>query len=140
MGQEQRRAARRDVSLPVAGRMPATPIYATLVNLSQSGLMAETADCDVKVGVTMLLELDADTAISGQVVWIENTRFGLEFHTPIDAGTVDRIAAGNSRAGEDAIAITDKFGRKLPELGNGVALRLHPAGKAEGRRSERNGT
>lgn len=95
----RRGSPRVPVGLTVGGRVPATPIAAHILDLSETGCRVRTPDIDlVRRGATILLALEADVEVAGQIVWLSGDRFGVRFHEPI---APDTIASISHRGGAD---------------------------------------
>ena len=77
--QERRSHPRIRIRRSVAGRIPATPIVATLLDISQSGCRAQTPQCRLEPGTTILLDLTVSRTVAGQVVWRRGDEFGVKF-------------------------------------------------------------
>lgn len=125
MDTDRRAAAIRfKVSLAVQGRVPATPIMAKLANVSLTGCMLETAECElIAPGATILLTISNIITLAGQVVWRVGSRVGIKFQSRASEDTLVRIRRASSHLNVDTMAISDSFGRDLPDLASIRPLR-----------------
>ena len=64
-----------------------------VVDLSTTGCMIEFAGEIPAVGSTLTLNLAGKFDASGQLVWKNETRFGVEFLKPVSLAVIDHIAA-----------------------------------------------
>ena len=125
---ERRRAPRTKTSREVIGRIPATPITATIFDFSLSGCLAQTESPLIQRGATILLDLSETDAIAGQVVWREDDRFGIEFHEHISSETLLRLTEADADRPGTKVDLKDRFGRRLTELG--ARIRIAPRARA----------
>ena len=114
---DQRKSYRTKVNRTVVGRIPATPIAVTVLDLSTGGCAIEVGAIAIPPGTTILLELSNLVEASGRVVWSDARRIGIEFY---DRLTADELLSGLRDDGNGsprgATAIRDSFGRELPPL------------------------
>jgi hypothetical protein len=80
-GERRRGAPRVPIDAVIQARVPATPIDARLLDVSTTGCLIQTPHIDrVARGATILLSLSHSEHVSGQVVRISGSRFGVRFH------------------------------------------------------------
>ena len=114
---DQRKSYRTKVNRTVVGRIPATPIAVTVLDLSTGGCAIEVGAIAIPPGTTILLELSNLVEAAGRVVWSDARRIGIEFYDRLTADellSVLRDDGNGSPSG--ATAIRDSFGRELPPL------------------------
>ena len=86
---ERRRAQRHPIDLDAQVReMGEEGHEARLVNISDTGFMAEVGEGDYEVGARIWLLLPGRERASAMVRWVSGIRLGAEFAEPIDASAV----------------------------------------------------
>ena len=106
---------REAVDRKVRGRVPATPVAATIVDLSNSGCRGR-AEGLPQPGATILLRLFAGEEVAGEVVWRRGDEFGVKFHQEIGDELVARFQENAAFEESTGGEVRDKFGRRLPPL------------------------
>ncbi len=99
----------------VVGRIPATPVNVTVLDLSTSGCLVEATAPLIKQGRTILLSLSDSVEIAGQVVWQDGSRFGVQFHREISTDELSSLMVRPDDR-ESGTSLRDRFGRLLPPL------------------------
>lgn len=93
-----RRAERRIVNLAAHLRDPGARLMdVDVINLSVTGFMAES-ESGLEEGANVWLKLPGLEPQSARVVWVEGTRAGFEFASPLHPATLDLLVAA-SRSG-----------------------------------------
>jgi hypothetical protein len=88
-----RRAERRIVNLAASLREPGASLAeAEVVNLSVTGFAAET-EAKLEPGALLWLKLPGLEPTSCRVIWVEGSKAGFEFMTPLHPGTLDTVTA-----------------------------------------------
>jgi hypothetical protein len=113
---EHRRTDRFSTHLQVRGRIPASPIAATILDVSTTGCRLEAASPLVKPGATILLDLPGGGAVAGQIVWRDDAECGVKFHEQISGRIIAQIISGEVAAAPLEDFARDRFGRRLPAL------------------------
>lgn len=73
-------------------RMPATPIPAELADVSKSGCAVRVQNNVVGMGrATVILTFCDQVEVSGEIVWVDHNRFGVEFHRQLDDDTIRQL-------------------------------------------------
>lgn len=95
---EGRRAERRIVNLAASLREPgASLVDAEVVNLSITGFAVETdGEAALEPGGHVWLKLPGLEPTNSRVVWVEGTKAGFEFVTPLHPATLD-LVTNNAR-------------------------------------------
>ena len=113
---ERRTSHRVELSRRAIGRVPATPIEVTVLNLSATGCLMQVHGERIAPGTTVLLNLTSELEVAGQVVRQAGDQVGLQFHHPLSAQLVmDLLGRDDPRRDIDS-PLTDSFGRDLPPL------------------------
>jgi hypothetical protein len=84
---DNRGAARRSLRLEVRASSPKDASSALIRNLSERGLLIETAT-DLAIGETIHVDLPEAGASEARVIWREGSFFGCEFLTPVSRAAV----------------------------------------------------
>lgn len=84
---DNRAARRRSLSLEVRAFSPPDAGNALIRNLSERGLLIETA-ADLAIGETIQVELPEAGACEARIVWRDGSFFGCEFLTPVPQAAV----------------------------------------------------
>lgn len=80
---EERVTVRLTSNVDAACRSPAVPVQAKILNLSQDGCLACAIRGAVSPGSTVLLDLSPRLQTSGEVIWCDESKFGVKFHNRI---------------------------------------------------------
>lgn len=101
---DSRGAARRSLNLEVTATSPTDASSALIRNLSERGLLIETA-AELAIGETIHVELPEAGTSEARVVWREGPFFGCEFLTPVSKAAVSAalLLAPAERASATAI-------------------------------------
>lgn len=95
---EGRRAERRIVNLAASLREPGAAIVdAEVLNLSNTGYMAQ-CDLPLEQGQVVYLKLPGMEAQKSRVVWVEETKAGFEFSTPVHPAIIDQLTENERKA------------------------------------------
>lgn len=84
---ERRRTSRRTLRLEVEGAGNEAAGRAVVRNLSETGLLLETAE-PLRNGDTLSVELPEAGAVVARVIWSRTPYFGCEFAAPVSRGSV----------------------------------------------------
>lgn len=122
---ERRRSERQPIVREVFGRVPATLVSATVLDVSATGCMGEADSVLIQRGATILLTFSDADEVAGRVVWREGLQFGVQFHEPISDRVLARLRQGEAVRPQKLIELRDHFGRPLPPLG--AQIRIRPA-------------
>ena len=107
------------------GRIPATPIRVTVLDLSAGGCALDASGIAIPKGTTILLELSPRVEAAGRIVWSDDEKIGIEFYDQLTAeGLLSVLRDGNNDPAGDEAAMHDRFGRELPPLS--AQLRVVP--------------
>jgi hypothetical protein len=112
---ERRRAARRTLRLEVAGAEGGRGGRAVIRNLSETGLLVETAE-PLQNGDTLSVVLPEAGPATARVIWSRAPYFGCEFAAPVSRGSVS-AALLKSPAEDDAVTLATPVDTmwRLPE-------------------------
>ena len=114
---DQRKSYRTKINRTVAGRIPATPITVTVLDLSTGGCAIEIGAIAIPPGTTILLELSKKVEAGGRAVWSDAQRIGVEFYDRLTADELlSVLREGRDDVPGDEAAMHDQFGRELPPL------------------------
>lgn len=113
---ERRKTHRFKTDRAVQARIPATPVLVTVLDLSTAGCMIRYDGPPIRPGTSILLDLSEMDEVSGQVIWRETEKMGVEFHQELAADAVARLAARDVDHFDQRAALKDRFGRTLPGL------------------------
>lgn len=100
---DRRRASRRTLRLEVAGDESGAAGRAVVRNLSETGLLLETAE-PLQNGDTLSVELPEAGPVTARVVWCRAPYFGCEFAAPVSRGSVS-AALLRSPIEDEAVAL-----------------------------------
>ena len=97
---DERAAVRRTLRLGVSTHSSGEVTTALIVNMSERGLLIETA-LGLAVGDTLLVDIPEASGSAVRVVWTDNLRAGCEFVGPVSTGAVSaaRLKSQLSAAG-----------------------------------------
>jgi hypothetical protein len=112
---ERRKSYRTVTNRQVTGRAPATPFTGTLLNLSESGCLLQSAHA-LRTGTTVVLELSPTEQVAGQVAWNKGEKSGIAFHRNLSAETLLELIGTDIDHLDPSVALRDRFGRGLPDL------------------------
>jgi hypothetical protein len=114
---DQRKSYRTKINRTVAGRIPATPITVTVLDLSTGGCAIEIGAIAIPPGTTILLELSKKVEAGGRAVWSDAQRIGVEFYDRLTADELlSVLRESRDDVSGDEAAMHDQFGRELPPL------------------------
>ena len=119
---ERRKSYRTVTNRVVTGRAPATPITGTLLNISETGCLLQSAHM-LRAGTTIVLELSATEEVAGQVAWNKGDKSGIEFHQRLCPETLLGLISTDVDHLDTSAILRDRFGRGLPDL---PAIRVRP--------------
>ena len=115
IGDRRSGSLRVSVNLWVVGRVPATPIVANLVDLSETGCRIHSHDGHlIAPGATILLNISTSSEVAGQIVWQRGEQFGVRFRVPISEELVQQLVLDSSHRDASGLGVLDSFGRPLP--------------------------
>lgn len=90
-----RRAERRIVNLAASLREPGASLAeAEVVNLSVTGFAAET-EAQLEPGAQVWLKLPGLEPTNCRVVWVDGSKCGFEFMSPLHPATLDTVTAAS---------------------------------------------
>ena len=112
---DRRRGSRRTLRLELADAPGAAAGRAVVRNLSETGLLLETAE-SLQNGDTLSVVLPEAGAVVARVVWCRAPYFGCEFAVPVSRGSVS-AALLKSPAEDDAVSLATPVDTmwRLPE-------------------------
>jgi len=114
---DQRKSYRTKINRTVVGRIPATPITVTVLDLSTGGCAIEVGSIAIPPGTTILLELTKTVEAAGRAVWADAQRIGIEFYDRLSADELLSVLRDCRQESDgDEAAMRDQFGRELPPL------------------------
>ena len=113
---ERRGAHRFTANFRVAGRVPATPVEVTILNLSVRGCLLAHAQESIRVGTTIVLDLSQLDAVTGQVVRQSGDQLAIEFHESLSPEALGRLLPADVDHHSSASELKDRFGRLVPPL------------------------
>lgn len=113
---ERRKSHRFKTDKVVQGRIPATPVLVTVLDLSTSGCMLRYDGPPIRPGTSILLDLSELSEVAGQVIWRDTQLLGVQFDQDLTADAVVRMVAKDVDHFDQHTALKDRFGRTLPGL------------------------
>jgi hypothetical protein len=119
---DPRVAVRRTLRLPVNAQLSGDAVQADIRNLSESGLLVETA-VDLAIGEILYLELPEAEIIEAAVIWSRGRFFGCEFKASLPKRVLSAtlLLSPNNRPERNPVASTvgvpvadeDSFGNEI---------------------------
>ena len=97
---ERRAQVRQESQAVVACRIPATPEYSMIENISQTGCRVKFLTGKPELGATIILTLLPGVEATGQILWVQKKVAGVRFVRAIGKGTLATIA-GTTGQGDD---------------------------------------
>lgn len=84
--EDRRKSERAEIATRASCRVPATPISATIGDISMTGCQVQIDHSEhmLQKGATVLIALTDDFTAAGQVVWRKGSACGVKFNQPID--------------------------------------------------------
>lgn len=105
---ERRDSVRRTLRLVAEVAYSRDSARVLILNLSESGVLIETAAVLV-VGETLELELPEAGAVIARVVWQRGSEFGCEFDTPVSKGAISAALLRSPPSGQAAPANLEEW-------------------------------
>mgnify|MGYP001549915491 CR=1 FL=1 len=96
---ERRSRSRVQSGVTIQCRVPASPVEATVQNVSADGCMIAFGDRMLKRGTTVILELADGKHVVGLVVWTELKTAGVKFEAAVSAADLAALTSNNPGAG-----------------------------------------
>lgn len=84
---ERRIGDRVELNVRLACRVPASPVQATVLDLSHFGCRVAFRNLHVEPGGTITLEIGNGDQVAGEVVWCHASHAGIRFHRRLRSGT-----------------------------------------------------
>ena len=103
---ERRAQERKRTQAIVSCRIPATPNFSVIHDISRTGCQVEFVSTKGELGATVILTLAPRLNATGTIVWVDGKRAGIKFVRAISNAALEMIAAYEAeteqKPGEDA--------------------------------------
>lgn len=85
----------------VACRIPATPEFSRIENISQTGCRVRFLTGKPELGATIILTLLPGVEATGQVIWVQKKIAGVRFVRAIGKATLAAVSCGPEKQGDE---------------------------------------
>ena len=101
---ERRAQERKRTQAVVSCRIPATPKFSVIHDISRTGCQVEFLNTRPELGATIILTLAPRMNATGNIVWVDGKKAGIKFVRAISNAALDVIAAHDAQqdGAEDA--------------------------------------
>ena len=74
---------RHSIDHRVRVRAPATPVWATIIDVSRHGCRGQTDSSLISLGASVIFEFTPRDQVPGMVIWRKGGAFGVRFQRPL---------------------------------------------------------